>query len=112
MKRHSAEFLKDILESLDFIEIILKDVDFEKFKNSPEIYFSVIKNVENIGEALKNVPKEILENYPETPWKNWIATRDRLVHAYFHIDLQIVWHTVQLNTNSLRKQVKLILENI
>ncbi len=85
MKRNAEEFLNDILVALKNIEQYTNGIDFNKFQNNSQIYYAVIKNVEIIGEDLKNVPNVILQTIPETPWKRWIAMREKLTHAYLKL---------------------------
>jgi uncharacterized protein with HEPN domain len=74
---------------------------------------SVIKLLEIVGEAAKNVSQDLKNNYPQVPWKQIAATRDRLVHGYFDVDLDIVWEIVIQDLPSLIASLKKIvpLEN-
>lgn len=52
---------------------------------------AVVRNIDIIGEATKNLSKEIRNGHPEIPWKNVAGMRDRLIHQYFGVNLDIVW---------------------
>jgi len=58
---------------------------------------AVIRNFEVIGEAIKNIPKEIQEKYTSVEWKEAAGFRDVLIHDYFGIDLEAVWDTIKIN---------------
>jgi len=59
-----------------------------------------------IGEAVKKIPADIREKYPEIPWQEIAGMRDKLVHEYFRIDIKILWDTVQADLKPLQKIIK------
>jgi len=89
--REFRDFLQDILEAICDLEKITHRVTFAEFSTMIEIFLSVVKLIEIIGEAVKNIPDDIRVNYPEIPWKNIAGMRDKLVHEYWAIDEQLVW---------------------
>ena len=72
----------------------------------------MVKLIEIIGEAVKNVPDEVRVNYPEIPWKNIAGMRDKLVHEYWAIDEQIVWQVTQKNLPQLKRTIASIIEKL
>ena len=66
--------------------------------------------IEIIGEAVKNIPDEIREQYPEVPWSSVAKIRDRLAHQYFGINEKIVWDTVQNDLSELKPLIEKILK--
>ncbi|MCK4491041.1 MAG: DUF86 domain-containing protein [Candidatus Altiarchaeales archaeon] len=68
-KRNHKLFIEDILECIDKIELYIKDLNYEKFSENNMIVDAVIRNLEVIGEASRNIPENIRENYPNIPWK-------------------------------------------
>ena len=74
--------------------------------------YSVVRAIEIIGEATKNIPKQIKKKYPEVPWKKMAGMRDRLVHEYFGIDLEILWGTAKEDVPQLRVPVSKVLEDM
>jgi uncharacterized protein with HEPN domain len=67
---------------------------------------AVIRNLEIIGEAVKNLPPEITEKYPDIPWKNIAGMRDRLIHHYFGVNLKMVWGVVETRLEALAHVVQ------
>lgn len=97
-----VDFLNDILDSIEKIELFTEDMDFEQFKNDDKTTYAVIRAFEIIGEAAKEIPMEIKEKYPKVPWKEMGSMRDKLIHAYFGIDLEVVWKTIHEDISALK----------
>jgi uncharacterized protein with HEPN domain len=68
-RREYRDFLVDILNAVNDIENFVKDIDFETFVNSREKIYATIYCLQVIGEAVKNLPEEIRDDYPEIPWR-------------------------------------------
>ena len=96
MKRSLLEFLQDILVAIAEIESFVEGVDFDGFVVSREKLLAVIKLLEIIGEAVKQIPKDRRALYPDIPWKAIAGSRDIFVHQYWDIDMSVVWSTVQV----------------
>ncbi len=84
-KREHLFFIKDILDSIRKIEKYTKGLSFEELKKNEMVLDAVIRNFEIIGEAAKNIPKDIKEKYPYVEWKEAAGFRDVLIHDYFGI---------------------------
>ncbi len=109
MSKRSIElYLRDILDAIDKIEKYTSSVDFEMFSKNPMMIDAVLMNIAIIGEAAKKVPDEIKESYPEIPWKEISGMRDRIIHDYFGIDIEIVWQTVIKDIPYLKNTIKQI----
>jgi len=63
---------------------------------------SVIRRIEIIGEAVRNIPWEIKQKYPDIPWKDIVGMRDILIHQYFGVDLKLTWKTVKNDIPKLK----------
>ncbi|WP_328591262.1 HepT-like ribonuclease domain-containing protein, partial [Methanolobus halotolerans] len=105
-------FLTDIIEAIDEIEDFTSGMDFTEFLNDRKTRKAVVKNIEIIGEAAKNVPDEIKTSYPDIPWRVIAGMRDRLAHGYFGIDYVIVWDVVGNRLIGLRDSIRAILVEI
>ena len=87
-------YLKDINKAIDSIEKFILGMNFEQFKNDDKTSSAVIRKFEIIGETTKNIPDQIKEKYPQIPWKDIAGMRDKLIHAYSEVDLNLVWKTI------------------
>jgi uncharacterized protein with HEPN domain len=81
----------------------------EKFQADKKTLHAVVRNLEVIGEAVKNVPSEVRDRHPEVPWQRIAGLRDILIHQYFGLDIDIIWDIIQNKLPDLRQQVETIL---
>ncbi len=112
MRKDARVFLVDILECIEKIEEYTNDVSKEKFLEETWIQDAVLRRVEIIGEAVKNIPPKLRKKYPDVPWKNVAGMRDKLIHAYFGISLERVWSVVKDDLPDLKKKIRAILEDM
>lgn len=110
-KRDSTQFLEDILEAIDDTEMFVKEMEFNEFSNDKKTVYAVMKALEIIGEATKNLPDTLKDEYPEVPWKFMAGIRDKVVHGYFVVDLPIIWSTTKKDVPSLKALIEEILED-
>ena len=111
MTRDTKLYIEDILKSIEKIEDYVMDYDEEKFLNNEQIQDAVVRRLEIIGEAIKNVSKSIKEDYPLIPWKEIAGFRDIIVHAYFGINMKRVWLVIENDLPKLKENIKKILKN-
>ncbi|MGA7797825.1 MAG: DUF86 domain-containing protein [Methanoregula sp.] len=100
-----------MLESSDKIEKYLHGISFDEFTSDEMRKDAVIRNFEIIGEAIKNLPAELKEQYPKTDWKKIAGFRDVLTHAYFGIKPTILWDNAKNNLPLLKKEIRHILKS-
>ena len=110
MPTDPSVYLQDILESIDLIEAYAKSLTRETFLDSREKQDAIIRRLEVIGEATRNLPRELTEAHPNVPWSRIIAMRNRLIHAYGRVDLELTWEVVERELPKLRAQVREILD--
>jgi uncharacterized protein with HEPN domain len=103
-------FITHILDSISLIESYITGITKQEFMRSPQIRDAVIRRLEIIGEASKNVPPVVRERHPEMPWKLIAGMRDVLIHEYFGVDLELTWTTVKESLPDLKPKLSLILE--
>jgi len=93
--RNPTLYLKDILEAMEAIEKFVRGVDLETFKKDDMRSSAVIRKFEIIGEATKNIPEDIKQKYHQVPWKDMAGMRDKLIHEYFGVDLDVLEKTLR-----------------
>jgi len=91
MRRSRALYIEDIVEAMRDIFEFIKDMGFDDFDSDKKTASAVIRKLEIIGEAAKNIPSEITVKYQEIPWSYMAKMRDKLIHGYFGVDNQIIW---------------------
>jgi len=105
MKKNATIFLTHILDSINLVEEYLKGKSKLDFLNSQQLQDSVIRRIEIIGEAIKNIPNDIKEKYNRIPWKEITGMRDILIHQYFGVDLDLTWQVIEKDLPKLKSQV-------
>ena len=103
-------YLNDINKAIDSIKKFIQGMTFEQFKSDDKTSSAVIRKFEIIGEATKNIPDKIKEKYPQIPWKDIAGMRDKLIHAYSKVDLNLVWKTIHQRLPELKSFIDDILE--
>ena len=102
--------LQDILESITEIEQRTKGMTFEEFAKNQTTVKAVLQDFIIIGEATRNVPKEIQSRYPLIPWRLMAGMRNVATHEYFQVNLSRVWATIQEDLPTLVPQLQEVLE--
>ena len=93
--RNYRLYLKDIFEAMIAAQAFVEGMDFDAFVADDKTASAVVRKLEIIGEAAKNVPEKIQQRYSQVPWHNMAGMRDRITHAYFAVDYVIVWNTLK-----------------
>ena len=105
-------FITDIKEAISKIELYIKDLTFTEFKKDSKTLDAVVRNLEILGEAAKNLPMEFKCKNPSVNWRGATTMRDRLIHGYFGIDMEIVWETITTDLPELKREVEKIWKEI
>lgn len=110
MRHLFADYIQDILDAIDDIDSFVSAIDFDEFAADKKTVHAVVRCLEIIGEAAKNVPESVKRNYPDVPWRRMAAMRDKLSHEYFGVDESIVWNVATEELPPLRPLIKKILD--
>ena len=111
-KRVYEDYLRDMLEAAEKAEQFLGRMDFECFLADEKTNFAVVRALEIIGEAAKNIPEHIRQTYPEIPWREMAGMRDRLAHEYFGVNLRRAHEVVRRNIPALKPHIRRALEEV
>ena len=104
--RNFKLFITDILDAIRNIKEYTKDMNFDKFSTDKKTIDAVIRNLEIIGEAVKNIPTDIKMKHSKISWNLITGMRDKLIHEYFGVSIQIVWETVINDLPIFESQIK------
>lgn len=110
MKKNPEIFLKHILESIAKIEQYIKGKTEREFLNDYEQQDAIIRRIEIIGEATKNLPLEFKKKHSSIEWREITGMRDKLIHEYFGVNLDMVWEVIRKDIPKLKKQISKLLE--
>ncbi len=105
MKKDHTVFLLDILQAIDDIQSFIHGMSFGDFIKDQKTQYAVLRGLEVIGEAVKNLPAEFREDYSHVPWKSIAGMRDMLIHEYSGVDFDIVWTTIIVHLPAFKDDI-------
>lgn len=109
MKKDPIVFVRHILESIEQIEKYVLHLAEKDFLESVQLQDAIIRRIEIIGEAAKNIPENFKEEHSDIPWRKMEGMRNALIHGYFGIDLILVWNVITKNLPELKAMIKPLL---
>jgi uncharacterized protein with HEPN domain len=109
MPRDSKVYLEDILEATRKITAYTGSLSKAAFLDDEKTIDAVVRNLEVIGEAVKNLPDDLRARHSAVEWKEIAGLRDILIHEYFGLDAEIVWDIVQNKVPALDREVRTML---
>ncbi len=109
-KRGDIEFLNDINEAIRRVELYTQGVDYKNFLEDIKTQDAVVRNLEIIGEAAKNISDDFKDKHPLILWKDLAGVRDKLIHHYFGVNLEVVWYIIKEDLPTLKEEIRRILE--
>lgn len=104
--------MQDIYTAMEAAEDFVNDCTFEEFTEDIKTQYAVIRALEIIGEAAKNIPEETRQDYPSVPWKDLAGIRDKLIHSYFGVNLEVVWLSVKEGIPEAKPVIRDLLDNL
>lgn len=105
-------FIRHIKESIDNIESFSKGLSKTRFIKDRLIQSAIIRQIEIIGEAVKNLPIGFTVKYPYVEWSKIAGTRDKMIHSYFSVDLDLTYEILKKDIPKLKRQISAILINL
>jgi uncharacterized protein with HEPN domain len=110
MSPSAREYLQHILDETTYIILSSTNLDKTAFLQDATLKRAFVRSIEVIGEAVKQLPDGLRQNYPAIEWRALAGMRDRLIHHYFGVDYDIVWDVVVNKIPALDAEIRLILE--
>ncbi len=111
MGREFEDYLRDILDAMEKAQQFIENFStYEEFTEDNKTVFAVVRALEIIGEATKNIPNDIRKGNPDVPWKDMAGMRDILIHDYFGVDVETVWLTVTEKIPEVKPAIQKMLE--
>lgn len=112
MKREWKFFIQDIYDAMQYIKVFVGTMKRNEFLADEKTRSAVAYKIENIGEASKNIPKEIKVKYANLPWTEMARIRDKITHFYFGINYKIVWLVIKKELPSIEPAIIQVLNDI
>ena len=112
MSRNITLYVKDILQNMLEAEEFIEGMSYEQFISDKRTLNAVLRSLEVIGEAAKNIPDEIRAKYPDIPWKEMAGMRDKVIHFYFGVDKEVIWFVVKDRIPAIRPLIERTLKEI
>ncbi len=111
-KKDFGDYFHDILESIDETEEFIRGMSFEDFLGDRKTTNAVIRSLEVIGEAAKNIPDSIKDKFLDVPWWKMAGMRNKLIHEYFGVDLEIVWQAIKEDLPFVKPLIEKVLKEL
>lgn len=112
MKREWKFFIQDIYDAIQYIKEFVGEMKRKEFLADEKTRSAVAYKIENIGEASKNVPREIKAKYKNLPWTDMARMRDKITHFYFGINYKVVWSVVKKELPAIEPAIAKILSDL
>jgi len=108
-ERDYKDYLQDILDSIGKVARFIEGMTCEQFVADEKTVYAVIRALEIIGEATKQIPDSVREQNRQVPWREMAGIRDKLIHSYFGVNLEVVWKTAAEDLPTLEPHIRVLL---
>ena len=110
--RDVGDYLEDILEAMNKVEEFISGMSFRDFGQDDKTVYAVIRGLEIVGEATKKIPNNIRESYPNVPWRSMAGMRDKLIHDYIGVNLEVVWKAATEDIPEYKPAIEQIISDL
>ena len=111
MTRNTVIYLRDILDNMALAEEFIEGQTYDEFTADNKTVYAVLRCLEVVGEAAKNIPLVVREKHQAVPWKDMAGMRDRLIHLYFGVSYEKVWRSVKEDIPAIKPLIVQILRD-
>lgn len=112
MSRNVLLYMRDIMDNMRDVEEFIQGMSYEQFAVDKRTVNAVLRSIEVIGEATKNVPDDVRAGYPQIPWKEMAGMRDKVIHFYFGVDKEIIWLVAKDRIPALQPLIESIVRDL
>jgi len=109
MSPSPLDYLRHVLDETEYLMSRSKGLTKEEFVRDETLKRAFVRSLEIIGEAVKQIPDDFRQKYSHLDWRAMAGMRDRLIHAYFGVDYDIVWDVVSNKVPMLHQEIRQIL---
>ncbi len=99
-------YLRDIIEAMDDIESFVEGMTFDEFKEDKRTFAACVRNLEIMGEAVKNLPEDLKDEHNDVPWRVVAGMCAKVIHAYFGVSHEIIWTTIRTDFPGFRLSIE------